>query len=60
MSNMRYCMFENVYHDLLEAQDKFYDQIEDLSDTEAEYRKALLKLCKEIAEEFGDENEDSE
>lgn len=52
--NMSYCMFENTYQDLLQC----YDAIdEDLSVTEARYRKKLIDLCIEISD-YINESED--
>ena len=47
MSNMSYCRFENTYKDLRDCEEHFD---EGLSACESEYRKKLLKLCKEISE----------
>ena len=55
MSNMSYCQFENTYRDLQQCYLCIDDT--DLSDNEKKYRYFLIKLCKEIAEEFGDEEE---
>lgn len=52
MANMSYCRFENTYIDLLEC----YQYVDDeLSESEENYRKKLIKLCKEIAEYYEDE-----
>lgn len=52
MANMSYCRFENTYNDLKDC----YQNIDDeLSESEENYRKKLIKLCKEIAEYCEDE-----
>ena len=56
MPNMSYCRFENTMHDLRDC----YANMEDpdrLSESERGYRKRLIELCKEIIEEFGEEEE---
>lgn len=51
MGNMSYCKFENTYNDLRDV----YDDFETASnETEKKYRKLMLKLCKQIVEEYGD------
>jgi len=50
MSNMSYCRFENTYSDLLECGECILD--EDLSDREKRYRDRLVKLCRDIVEEY--------
>jgi hypothetical protein len=52
MSNMSYCRFENTLGDLEDCFDHIQD--DDLSSTEERCRKALIELCKEIAEQHGD------
>jgi hypothetical protein len=63
---MSYCRFSNTLQDLIDCQehldDPDYDekgQSEDeepnmLSEAETEARKELIKLCQEIAEDYGD------
>lgn len=53
MSNMSYCRFENSYKDLDVCADHIWDT---LSENEHKARIALIQLCKEIAEEFPDED----
>ena len=48
MGNMSYCKFENTYYDLKKCWDEF-DDCE--SESETKYRKLLVKLCQEIAED---------
>jgi hypothetical protein len=57
MGNMSYCRFENTWRDLSECQEAMED---DLDGTEAIFRHRIIELCKEIAEEYGDENDDAE
>lgn len=47
MANMSYCRFENTYNDL---KDCYLNIDNELSESEENYRKKLIKLCKEIAE----------
>ena len=49
MANMSYCRFENTLSDLSDCKEAL-DNGEELSSREAEKAKALLALCREIAE----------
>ena len=54
MANMSYCRFENTLRDLfdcLHAMDDGTDYC--LSETEATAKKKLIRLCIEIAKEYG-------
>lgn len=53
MANMSYCRFENTLEDLQDC----YDNIDNdnLSLSEKEARKKLIKLCIDIALDYGDE-----
>ena len=61
MPNMGYCRFQNTFPDLRDC----YDHWEDLSEhadglseneeAEIRYRKRILKLCKQIVEDYGKE-----
>jgi hypothetical protein len=54
MGNMSYCRFQNTVIDL----DDCYDNIDDtdnMSDEELRARKKLIKICCDIALDFGDE-----
>lgn len=58
MSNMSYCRFENTYRDLYDCKEALDDGAgkDEEMDTEHERPKmlALIALCKEISEEYGD------
>ena len=55
MSNMSYAQFENTYNDLRQCYDAMDDDDEG---TEAIYKAKLIKLCKKIVEEYGEQEED--
>ena len=55
MSNMSYCRFENTLPDLRDCLEHM-DEL-DLSDDESRARKRLIKVCKEIADDYADELE---
>lgn len=58
MANMSYCRFENTYRDLLDCYHNMSD--DDLSETEARYKKKIIDLCESITSDYGeleDENE---
>ena len=49
---MSYCRFENTYRDLQDC----YDNMENVnSDTEKRYRTHIIELCKDIINDFGDD-----
>ena len=55
---MSYCRFENTYRDLLDCYHNMSD--DDLSETEARYKKKIIDLCESITSDYGeleDENE---
>lgn len=54
MSNMSYCRFENTLQDLRDCYDN-WDEERDLSPEEEKARERMLKLCKRIWEDYGDE-----
>lgn len=54
MSNMSYCRFQNTLQDL---RDCYEGWGEDLSPEETKAQKRLLKLCKDIVEDFGEDYE---
>lgn len=51
---MSYCRFENTLRDLQECYHEL-DETEDLSEHEAKARRKLIELCKDIADDFADE-----
>ena len=57
---MSYCRFENTYGDLQDCYDALGEKsLEELSETEKKYAKKLIKMCREIADDFlEDEDED--
>ncbi len=63
MGNMSYCRFENTYHDLRDCYNALTNGDGNDKNMNKEYeqpsKKALIKLCAQIAEEFsnGEENE---
>lgn len=56
MSSMYYCLFENTAIDLEACKDKLKEPKEDLSEDEIYYRRTLIAICKEIANDY-DEDE---
>lgn len=53
--NMSYCRFQNTVQDLRDCFDNWEEIPDDeLSDDEVRARKRLLKLCQEIARDYGD------
>ncbi len=57
MSNMSYCRFQNTLSDLRDCYDNMNDT-DDLSLEEIKAYNRLVKLCKEIAEDYGDDELD--
>jgi hypothetical protein len=56
MANMSYCRFENTYRDLRDCfRDMSETDFNELSETEQEYRNKIVVMCKEIAEQFEEE-----
>jgi len=65
MSNMAHCMFENTTNDLLDCQEQLQEKgvkflQENANQYERKYIKHLVKVCMEIAEEFGEDIEEDE
>lgn len=66
MGNMSYCRFENTYLDLLDCQEALVGagSIRTLEQNANEYEKKyirrLVALCKEIADDFGEEDRDED
>ena len=56
MANMSYCRFQNTLPDLRDC----YDNMDEdgLSESEERSRKAMLVLCKRIADDYEDEIEE--
>ena len=53
MANMGYCRFENTLGDLQDCQEHIGDY--DLSETEMSAREEMIRICVEIALDFGQE-----
>ena len=53
MSNMSYCRFRNTLSDLRDCQEAM-DDTNDLSEGEALARERLIKLCVQIALNYGE------
>ena len=51
MANMSYCKFENTYSDLNDCYRSINEDVDDLSESEAYYRKKLLELCQKMLDE---------
>ena len=62
MSNMSYCRFENTLADLRDCAEAIDDPFngDDLSETEAQAKEALIELCCDIAEQVGNARDDGE
>lgn len=53
MSNMSYCRWGNTYRDLQDCFESMGDvETKDLSESERRYKKKLLQLCYEMADEY--------
>ena len=55
MSNMSYCRFTNTALNLEDCSEHMDD--EDLSDSEEKAKKRLIKLCQDIADDWGEEDD---
>ena len=51
MGNMSYCRFINTLHDLQDCEEHMEDE---LSEREQQAREKLIKLCQDIAENYGE------
>lgn len=66
MGNMSYCRFENTFGDLEECYNALCDAgsikavEQDAGQYEKKYIRKLVELCKDIVDEFGEEEEDEE
>ena len=57
-TNMSYCRFENTLAALRECDEAMAEStnpLDDLSDSERKAAQRLLKLCREMAENYGEE-----
>ena len=55
MANMSYCKFENTYSDLRDCYESMDDE---LSESEQKYRDRMVQMCKNIADEYGDNDDE--
>ena len=56
MGNMSYCRIENTFRDLQDCKEALDNKpFEELSESEQKYRNYLVALCKEIADEYDEE-----
>jgi hypothetical protein len=55
MGNMSYCRFENTAADLRDCLENMDDC--DLSESEKRARKRIIKMAKQITDDYGDEVE---
>ncbi len=58
MMNMSYCRFQNTLEDLRDCQENLDDR--DLSPEEKRARKQLIDICWRIAQDYSNEDDDSE
>ena len=56
--NMSYCRFRNTLPDLRDCLEHIEDT--DLSPAESRARQRLIKLCVEIAQDYGQDEDDDE
>jgi len=56
MANMSYCRFENTLSDL---EDCYFhmDEVDDLNEREIKARVKLIKLCRNIASDYEDDED---
>jgi hypothetical protein len=53
MANMAHCRFENTYQDLEDCTESLQEKdLSELNESEQDYARRLIELCKEIAEEY--------
>ena len=56
MANMGYIRFENTFSDLEDCYEALHNaELKDMSESERIYAKKLIKLCKDVFEDFKDE-----
>ena len=53
---MSYCRFQNTLRDLMDCRDAMLDDLSD-NEAEADARRRLISLCKRIADNYGDGDE---
>ena len=56
MANMSYCQFENTLLDLQSCQAALQEH-DKLSERERDAKEQLLNLCREMVEQFGEEDQ---
>ena len=55
MGNLSYCRFENTYKDLRDCYNALSKKgLDELSNSEKEYARSLIKMCSEISGDFSD------
>jgi hypothetical protein len=55
MANMSHCRFENTLSDLQDCQRALDDDfLESLSESERRAAERLIRVCKEISDDYGD------
>ena len=58
---MSYCRFQNTYSDLQDCYEALAENgFDELSDSEKKYAIRLVKMCRDISDEFIDEVEEIE
>lgn len=55
MANMSYCRFRNTLYDLQDCGENIGDEVESKEEWDA--RKRLVKLCQDIVDEVGEDDE---
>lgn len=61
MSNMSYCRFENTYPDLEACYTALVEKsLDELSKTEKKFALKLIKMCRDLADDFEHELETEE
>lgn len=58
MGNMSYCKFRNTLSDMYDCLDDMDSEL--LLPEEARARKRLIELCREIVEQYGQQQEEEE
>ena len=52
---MTHCRFENTYQDLQDCYDALQEkELDELSESERKFAKKLIEMCREISDEFSD------